>query len=323
MKTIKDFVGNEILIHKIVKWLEKRYHNPDEETPKYAILQGSSGNGKSYLGELLANTFRVELFRITPLDIESKDDLNNIIKSINMNTLEGKPYKLIFIDDIDEFSKQYRNKLFNIVEISKFPIIFTTKTFIDSDFYNFSKNGERFNLFKPYAKEIIEYIKDKLPFHYDKDRVEKIIKESKSFRSIELSLYNMQVNSLVSPLLTKNEWFSSINRRELKSNLSKDEIITLFDSIRGYDKNALKVMMKVAEFDYRVTAKYEKAKGESYPTIDKFFVNNMNAPIEKVMLKYQYKKNINNNSVKKVMKESKQKKKIKPKKISSSVDRWI
>ena len=323
MKTVKDFVGNELQIHKICDWLTNFYHHPEKDIPRYVIIQGNSGNGKTYLGELLANTFKVELFRITPLDIESKDSFNEIVKSINIKTLEGKNLKLIFIDDIDEFSNSYRSKLYEIVNISKYPIIYTTKTFsVDKDFYQFSKDALVIKLMKPYTSEIINYIKDKLPFQYDKAVVEKIIKESKSFRSIILSIYNMQINDLTNPSITKAEWLSSISRRCLKDNLKKDEIKYIFDSIRGYDKKSMSVMLKLAEFDYRVSAKFEKAKGESYPTIDKHFVNNMEPPIQKVMLKYQYKKQ-NNNSKPNAIKKIKKDLEVKSKKTTSSVDKWI
>jgi len=316
MKTIKDFVGNDIQLHKICDWLTNKYHTDSDDIAKYAIIHGFSGNGKTFLGEVLADVFKVELYRITPFEIESEDDLNEAIKSINIKTLTGKKHRLIFIDDIDEFSYKQRKKLYTIPAISIYPVIYATKTFsIDKDFYQFNKDALTISLSKPRMGDMIPYIKEKLPFHYDKTKVEQILKESKSFRSAVLSIYSMSSNSLVNPDITRQEFLSLINRRRIKRNINSKDVRIIFDSIRGYDTNALKVMLRFAEFDYRLNAKHEKAEGESYPTIDKFFINNMEEPIHKVALKYQYTENNKTNS--QIIKT------IKKTKKTSSVDNWI
>jgi len=317
MKTVKDFVGNEISIHKICDWLTKFYHKESNDIPKYAIIHAFSGNGKSFLGQLLANTFKVSMYRIMPYDINSESDLNDVTKSINIKTLGGQKHKLIFIDDFDEFNYKQRQKLYEIPQMSIYPVIYTTKTFsIDKDFYNFNKKGLTISLSKPRMGDMIPYIKEKLPFHYDKTKVEEILKQSNSFRSAVLSIYNMSTNNLTNPSVSRQGFLSSISRRKLPRNLNSKDAKILFDSIRGYDINALKVMMKVAEFDYRLKGKFERAQDESYPTIDKFFVNNMKEPIHKVGLKYQYKNNNKNNY--QILKSIK-----KTKKNISSVDKWI
>lgn len=316
MKTVEDFVGNSISIHKICDWLTKKYHKEDNKLPKYAVIHGFSGNGKSYLGKLLANTFKVELYKIAPYDINSDEDLNQAIKSINIKTLTGQEHRLILIDDLDEFTYKQRTTLYEIPATSIYPVIFTTKTFsIDKNFYQFNRKALTISLSKPAMGDMVDYIKDKLPFHYDKTKVEEILKQSNSFRSAVLSIYNMSVNRLTHPSVSRQGFLSSISRRKVPRSLNKKDIRILFESIRGYDKNAMQVMMRVAEFDYRVSAKFERAEGESYPTIDKFFVNNMKEPVHKVGLKYQYNnKKKNNSQILKTIKKTKK---------GSSVDKWI
>jgi len=316
MKTVKDFVGNEIQVHKICNWLNKLYHNEKNDISNYAIIHGFSGNGKSFLVELLANDFNVELFKITPFELNSETNLNNFIKSINIKTLTGKKNRLIFIDDFDEFDWKYRKKLYDIPDISIYPVIYSTKTFsIDKNFYQFYKKALTISLSKPRMGDMIKYIKNKLPFYYDKTKVEQILKESNSFRSAVLSVYNMSVNNLTNPTVSKQSFISSVNRKVTNKNLTSNDVKLIFDSIRGYDINSMKVMMKFAEFDYRLKGKFERTEGESYPAIDKFFVNNMKEPINKIGLKYVYKNNRDDNS--KILK------KIKNIKKSSSVNKWI
>jgi len=323
MLPVNKFVGNNVQVHKIFNWIQSIYSKDD--VPKYAVIKGNSGNGKTFLVELLAESFNAELFRITPADINKKDDFNDIIKSINISSLDNKKYKIILVDDIDNFSKKIRTKLYEISKISKYPVIYTTKTFsVDKDFYTFNKDAFTITLYLPERVDIINYINQKYPSKFSKETLISIIEKSKSFRSVILSLYNLQVNDFTEGDFTKKELLLSINQRNLKSNLIKghgrEDIKYVFDSIRGYDKDNLQVMMRFAEFDYRVRGKYEKAQGESYTSIDKFFVNNMKAPIEKIKLEYVYKKN---NNISKNFKKVKKDLKVKSKKSTSSISKWI
>jgi len=147
MDTIENFIGNDNAKEAIVNWLNYHFHSTATvkckkcgfpvmfkgdveyvncpkcssivsiDIKKYMFLYGSSGNGKSYLPKLLANSFEVELFKITPLDIQSTADLNEIIKSINIGTLSGKKRKIVLIDDIDEYNNRYKMGLQNRINI--------------------------------------------------------------------------------------------------------------------------------------------------------------------------------------------------------------
>ena len=275
MQTLTDFIGNKEAISKVGNWLNACYHNEIRET-NYIVLQGNSGNGKTELVLLLANSFDVALFRINPSDIENQQDLNDFIKSVNITTLEGKKHKLILIDDLDDYSKDYQKKLYELPLISKHPIIYTCKTsYFDKDFL---KEGMYVKLKKPLTSELLEYLKtiSNLP----EDKLKEIALESKSVRSAILSVKNASVNELLNPNVTKWESLRSINERKLTEPINRENINFIFKSIKGYDKNALAVMLRFADFDYRIKAKFEE--------IDPYFVNEMKEPIEKVKLEYVY-----------------------------------
>jgi len=286
MKTVDDFIGNKSSVEKLCTWLTKYYHEPTAEIPNYCILSGISGNGKSFLPTLLANSFKVELFQITPLDITSMEDVNEVIKSINTTTLTGGRYKLVLIDDIDEYQVGYRTRLMEIAELSNHPVIFTCKKYVFLHEPEFTKNALRIKLNKPLTRELLNYLKtiSRLDIHI----LDNIARQSKSVRSAILALYSHSPNSLINPIETGYLLFKTINKRQLTQVLNRRNIKYIFDAIRGYDEDALKVMERFAEFDYRIRARFED--------IEPFFVNKMEEPIERVKLesrkksKYVFKK---------------------------------
>jgi len=270
MKTINDFLGNQTQVKQLCDWLNKFYHEPTSEVQGYAIVYGPSGNGKTLLGKLLANSFEVELMLFTPLDT----NVDDIIKSINMKTLDGMEHKLILIDDLDEFPSNMKKKLFELSNISNHPIIYTCKgLFFPPEFIS---KGLVVKIKKPLTTEIYDHLKtiSNLP----PEKLMEIAKDSPSVRSAELSTYNASVNDLTNPTQTNYDVFKNAKARSLSGNLGRGKVAYLFSCIEGYDLDALKVRGKFAEFDYRTKVKFEE--------IDSYFINYMREPIEKV-LKYQ------------------------------------
>jgi len=285
---VNAVVGNTKPLHQLCDWLNKYYNTDETDIPAYAIIYGSSGNGKTFIVENIAESMKVELFRITPFDIETTDDLNNIIKSLNMKTLQGSSYKLICIDDIDEYKSSYTQKLLELCKISKNPIIYTTKTYsLDKDFI---KNSLLVRVKKPLTSQLVTYLKEKAITLCEEHIIEEIARKSKSVRSAQLALYNYAVNEMIQPNQTMKERFTAIKNRVLVSNLTKHDIFLLYASLKGYDADTLRVRHRLANFDYRVRGMFEKPGDEEIePYIDEFFVNLMNEPIEKVSFSYKQK----------------------------------
>lgn len=283
---LDDFIGNDKTITDITSWLNDYF---DKKTKyRYCIVYGPSGCGKTVLGEILAKEYNIGLLHITPIDINSGNDMNDFDKSVNISSLDGSKYKLILIDDIKEFRQPYRNKLCNIGinGTSNNPIIYTTDNLSSFTLPEFTKNGLRLKLLRPITSEIYKYLKT-LDSNIPDDILMKISKESQSVRSAVLSLYNSSVNELVHPTQTVRQRLSSIGNRKLRDNLDIVMNWHVIDSIRGYDSNALKVMNRFADFDWRLN-KYRSITQYPQDDIDPFFINNMTEPIEKVKLEYRY-----------------------------------
>lgn len=329
---LNEFIGNKSVTFKITKWLNDFFSK--STNIKYCILYGASGCGKTTLVKLLAEEYKIDLLNVTPSDINNKDDMNNIIKSVNITSLDGSKYKLILIDDIDEYQLSYRKKLYEIGLEKKSinPIIYTSHSLQLSR--DFTREALRIKLLRPQTRDLFNYLKTLNKNNLSDDILMNLSKESKSVRSAVLSLYNSSINEMVHPVQTKYEKLNSIKKRNLQDNLDYPMIRYVCDSIRGYDKDALKVMYRFAEFDWMIN-KYRNITQYPQDNIDTFFVNNMIEPIEKVNLEYHYKdyKNKNNEKNKKEKIVIKKKEKLKKeekeedqnKKIpqQASISNWI
>lgn len=285
---LEEFIGNHKQIKVLVDWLNICYHEPTTETSNYCIVYGPPGNGKTLLVELLAKEFSVELFKITPLD---STGILDIIKSVNIKTFDGTNHKLILVDDLDEFPSRVTKQLIKIAEISNHPIIYTCKVVpaYQDAFVNGSLKDIKERLIwirKPLTSEILDYLKSisNLPI----ETLDKIARESKSVRSAVLSIQNQSVNDLTNPTDSLIDTFRKLNNRCIDKVFNRYDITKVFNSIKGYDKDALRVMAKFAEFDFRATCKFED--------IDPVFLNEMAEPIEKV--EFENKKKNNSNKIK-------------------------
>ena len=82
---LKDFLGNKETIIVLSDWLSTYYHHPTKEVPNYAILFGSTGNGKTYLPTILAKEFDVDLGK----KWETYDFVELIKKMTGVNVLKA------------------------------------------------------------------------------------------------------------------------------------------------------------------------------------------------------------------------------------------
>lgn len=293
---LNDFIGNKNKVQFLYNRLLDFYRGTRETN--YIIIIGNSGNGKTLLAELLAKELKAELFRIQPFLIESNDDLNNFIKSVNIDSLDYKR-KLILIDDIDDFHFIYKKGLLSIPEISRFPVIFTSKDFnfsreMKSGSLRTSDNKWFFKLNKPRTSLLKKHLMEEKS-DLSEEEIEKIARESKSVRSAILSLRSSTVNRLVSLKQTKWEIINSIRERKLKAPLTRKNFHWIFDSIQGCGNGSMKdlddVMQKFSQFHYRIYVKHETYGDKMIKEgIDPFFINNMIEPVEKILWEYKQRK---------------------------------
>jgi len=273
---IDSFIGNEDKKIKIVNWLNSFFHEPSAEIKSYVLIYGISGVGKTHIAKLLSNSFNADLFTITPID----DNIDDMIKSINIKTLDNKEHKIILVDDLDEFKFNIRKKLYDLPMISNHPVLFTVTNLktISNDFIDKSLI---IKLTKPIPSLLFEHLKtiSDLP----DDTLLDIAKNSKSTRSAILSTYNGSVNDLTKYTQTTKKLLKDAKERRLENNLEVGQNKILFDNIRGYNKKAMLLRFRIADFDYRLKFKHEK--------IDRYFVNNMIESIEIINTYYKKKPN--------------------------------
>lgn len=284
---LKDFVGNYNEVKHLLNWLDDFYSGIKDSN--YVILVGAPGNGKTLLAELLAKELKAELFVISPFTVSSREYMDDVIKSINIASLTHDR-KLILIDDIDEFHFSYKKSLYSIPELSRFPIIFTSKKYklpveLTSGVEKSSKGKWFHKIDKPLKHELKELILKQEICKLTSEEAYTLAEQSKSVRSALLALKTGCVNMLLDKEQSRWDIISSIRNRKLTVPLDRKNIRWIFKSIRGCNPKVngtmdefVAVIDKFAEFDYRIHVKHE--------TIDPFFVNEMEEPLEKVNWKY-------------------------------------
>lgn len=245
--------------------------------------------------------------------------------------MKGKKHKLILIDDFDDFHSRYKKGLLDIGKISTYPVIYTVKEypytrkeFIDGSLKTVMNRLP--SVEKPLDSDLVKYLRKEsdLPL----EDIQKIAELSSSFRSAVLAL-NGTINDLIEETQTRRQVLDSIKQRKCTQPITRKNIFWIYNSIKGYDKDALAVRKVFRDFSYRIFVEYEE--------IEPWFVNNMVEPIERVTLKHDYynNKNYSKKSKKKPKDTSKEKvikQKPEPKKESEeeepkpktpSLDKWL
>jgi hypothetical protein len=275
MCSISKFIGDFNHVNRLISWLSNFYSG--NRSIRFASIIARSGNGKTFLVELLALDFNVELFHIIPERVICEDDIFNYIKSLNLAPLDGR-LKLILIDDIDEFyglRKKFQKALIDFKDTAIYPIIYTSKKKLE---FMDRKNAITVYLKKPTSGELYNLLKEKNTKGYSDDRLKEIAEKSPSVRSAIHSLYSSDVEDIATPFKTDEEIIYDIKYRQLDRPLNRRLNTLLFNSIKGFDADAYVVMKRIADFDFRLCC-YHK-------NIDHFEVNNTLEPMEKV-LEYQ------------------------------------
>ena len=199
-------LGKNESILQLMDWV-KNFYSGDREF-HHAILLSNSGDGKTFLCSEIAKENNATIFRITPEDVTSSDDINQLVKSINLTDMfDNSTKKLIVIDDFDEFKWNYRDKLSDIPSQSNHPVIFTCKDesrtyskILKGDITKYALKVQNKNRMTPYIKKIPrehEKFQLLLSLNTNKSRKELlyISKHSKSIRSaIITAKYSSEIN---------------------------------------------------------------------------------------------------------------------------------
>ena len=309
MSTFSNFKGNDHPISKLTKWLNEWFSDTvcmagledgqESKIPQYAICYGLEGNGKTSLAKAAGNTYKVPIQEITPFDIASKEDLNNIKKELGCTALGYETdFKIVLIDDLDHFSSSYKKQLYTIHKLSVFPVIYTVE-----DLYplpqSFKNNGLRIKLSRPSNRELKDLLKEKLN-ELDLDvsdiMLEQITTKSISVRSAINSLYNSTINDLFNPNPSIHERTQSVKDRKLQFDFSLDLLYSVINSTD--DKILLtalsKMELEMIRWQVKHVGDYE---------IDKFRINNSKLKWQRLNVSYKYPSFLRNYRVKKPSEE--------------------
>ena len=258
---ISNFIGNETQIAKLTKWLNDYFHSKTNKTPDYAVLYGTSGNGKTALVYCLASAFDVDVYKIT-----SNSTINESIQSLNLQQLDGKSKKIILVDDYNEIKN--KSQLLKIPSITNFPVIFTNNLYPPEEL----RSGLTLEIKKPRSSQLLALLQTK-PHNLTPTQLLTIARDSISVRSALNSLHTGLVNKSVSPNINILDIKRNIVQRGLKQNLTPLLLRVLYKNMNCYTPAGLKCLDYIAAWDAEFKIKYK-------PTIDSFIINNSPAPLE-------------------------------------------
>ena len=280
---LNDFIGNEKAKQQLTDWLNKFYHSTKNTNP-YAIIQGYTGNGKTTLVYALANSYNVYVHRITADDVFDAHSFNSFAKSLNLQHLKHlKTKKLILIDDLNEFPKHIRKKLYTIYKISNYPIIFTIDTLDsiknDNNYNDFIRRAIIVKVEKPLSSKLHQLLQEKakeLGVAASYDVLLEIAQNSLSVRSAINSLYNLCTNDVLTP--PQPNIFGErklLLQRKVQNYIDVELIKRLSKNLNCYEKNGLLLMNLLSSFDVEL-----KVKRKRY--LNPIFLNLAPFPIDKV-----------------------------------------
>jgi len=280
------YVGDINQVNKLVKWLNDYYHSKQNDTPKFVILHGPTGNGKTLLVYKLAERFKVDVYRITSEDVSTKQTLSDTLQRINLCSIDGnQTKKIVLIDDIQDFSNHTYIK---ILDISMHPVMITSDKYLSPNITeNIKHKFFQLEIKKPLPSQIFKIIKtvqqeQKIGINLTDQQLETIARESKSARGAINALYTGQIQHL-----TPQPSILDIRRQLPKRELTKDIDIPLMVSLTKtqhcYDTDTLDVYNRFCEFDFCL-------RGKFYQKIDKEIVNLIPEPIEQIKWIKQEKK---------------------------------
>ena len=283
---LEDFKGNEKPIEVLVSWLDEFFHSKNNKTKKFAVIYSRSGNGKTTLVKALTDSYNVDLYRITTDDLAGIEDYNNCIKSLNLEKLEGKNGKIVLFEDFYEI-RFFRNKIVELCQknICKNPIIITMDRYPTTEEL---REGLIIKLTKPRTSELIELLQSKqkeLGFNYDDSILRQIAIDSPSVRSAMNALYTGVASKRDNPHIGLMGIRNQLTQRVFQQDMERipDEpylLKTIVSNMNCYTDDGFKILKKFALFDYKLGRRH-KYKISPF-AVQKFLVNNMKEPLEKI-----------------------------------------
>ena len=290
---LEHFKGNENnkTVDSLIDWVNEFFYEKTDKTKPYVIIHGPSGNGKTYLVECIAKDYKVDLLRFTMDEMEDRDDIDTIEKSLNLQSINTENLsKIILIDDVQDLKDKKHvhllKKLYTLHETCKYPLIFITNDIkgLDEDFVS---DGLVLKIQRPLTSEIKEYLDEKsIELNIKCDCIEEIARESISIRTALQGLLMGRPIIKNNPLNSISRNLKLMSRRSLQEDLTYPTMVAAFRSIKDINIRNYELMKAFCEFDEIWHVNFFKNKDR---TLDAFFINHMPEAIEIVKSEYKEK----------------------------------
>ncbi|MEM0085245.1 MAG: replication factor C large subunit [Candidatus Methanomethylicia archaeon] len=126
-KSFDEIIGNKEAISTFRNWLDSFFNGTSQN--KAALLWGPPGVGKTLTVEVAAIEYKAELIQMNASDSRSYDDVERIAITTSKHVGFSVSRKIILVDEIDGIlvseDKGGLNALIKLIEVSKFPVVFT------------------------------------------------------------------------------------------------------------------------------------------------------------------------------------------------------
>jgi len=248
-------------------WIKAFFNGSSD---KYVLLSGSVGNGKTYTVEQLAKEHQLDFLRYTPDDFNNSENINNIEKSLNLQSINSTKKKLVVFDDI-----QYiRNKrqLYKLYKTSIYPVIYITGSLqkLDKDFI---AEALRCQIRKPFTFQLRKILEQEAKKrNLDCKNIFDIAQQCKSIRTAIQSLY---LDCPIEKHRYEDNYYNNINlmsQRVLNDNVSWFVLNGAFKNIKPVTNESLVLMHELSYFDYVVHYLHFKDKRK---LLNKIFFNSL------------------------------------------------
>lgn len=243
--SLEDFMGQKHIIGK-----DKPLYNliKNKRIPN-CILYGPPGTGKTTLANIMANYVDKKFYKLNAT-IASVKDIQDIVS--DLETLLGYNGVVIYIDELQHFSKRQQQSLLEFIENGKVTLIASTtenpyfalhKAIISRcNIFNFNPLTNK-DIQVGIIKAIERANKSDLKVKYTDEAVLYIAEISQGDYRKAYNILEMAINSQLSPTINITvEYIESLGQSHMRSDSSGDEYYNLLSafqkSIRGSDPDA-------------------------------------------------------------------------------------
>lgn len=242
---LEDFVGQKHILAEG----KPLYNLINKKIIPNCILYGPPGTGKTTLANIMANYIDKKFYKLNATTASVKD-IQDITS--NMNNLINYKGVVIYIDEIQHFSKKQQQALLEFIERGDVTLIASTT---ENPYFAIHKAIiSRCNIFKfePLTEKDInlglerainKLIKEDIEISYSKEAIDYISRISQGDYRKAYNILELAINSQIQPMKKLTvEYIESLGQSHMRADSTGDEfydaLSALQKSIRGSDANA-------------------------------------------------------------------------------------